>query len=775
MYEKLIIVESPSKCKKIEEYAGPLFKCLATCGHIYSLDHIKDVDVENGYAPKYKLMKTKKRHLDAIKTAIQQIKKTDIYLATDPDREGEAIAWHLCQHFNLDVNTTKRITFNEITKKAVCASLEHPKTIDMQMVKSQQARQTVDLIVGFKTCPILWKHLGIGVRTSPLSSGRCQTPCLKLVKDLYDHERTKEINIKYKINAFFENTKTLLFTFDLSRSLGDEKIIDASTAMSFLSFIREDPEFSMGRDGAPKKSILKAPIPLSTSLLQQKANQYLGMSPTVTMRAAQKLYEKGLITYMRTDSHRYSADFINQVVSFMKNDPKNQYLISNPHSLVSGRGSQDGHESIRPTNIKMSINAVELSGSEKRLYHYIFYHSLQTFMKDAIVEYYDLKCAYTRVLPNELKPLVLKTTLRKTKYLGWKAVETKFNHDASDGGDSNNGGDDNHKLYDKYLNMASIVVPLKSIQLCPYLSGGPTYYSEANLVRELEAKQIGRPSTFASLVDKIQSRNYVFRMDIPAKELDAMTYGFQNIGDKKIDAVKCSLATPFFKNRLVIQELGKNVNEFCYSFFEPLFNYDFTASLEQKLDAIANGGATYEEVCHLCDTIVDECIAALNANDKDAQSGSGSGTTIKQAYKNKKKSEIELGIYDNILISVKSGIYGYYAQHGTDRYSLRGMNMIDIEDFDYDAVVSFIERQKGQKETNMLREIDDKISIWKGKKGKNDYIMIKATPSSAKSKYKPKPTFINLKTFNDDYLECDVERIKEFIKEKTEKKKQHKK
>lgn len=813
MWSKLIIVESPSKCKKIEGYAGSDYKCLATCGHIYSLESLKDIDIANNYKPTYRIINGKRKHLFAIQECINKINPDDIYLATDPDREGEAIAWHLCQHYNLSVSNTKRILFNEITKDAVQHAIHNPCRINMRLVESQQARQSIDVLVGFKTCPILWKYLGIGDKKSPLSAGRCQTPCLKLVKELHDKEHTKELihNYKLSLSLNIEYLEHIYFSTPFTTSLETQNKldIDDTIAKAALLYLGNNCDYILRRS-EPKKSILKTPLPLTTSLLQQKANQYLGFSPTITMKTAQKLYEKGLITYMRTDSHRYSKEFITKTIEIIKNSSApnikphyRNYLLSNPYSLEHNKStgaSQDGHESIRPTTMATpSGELASLTPQEQKLYYFIFYHVLQTFMKDCIMMYYDLTlrpikqpidnnpmCAtYARavdIIRQDIDVLTLKTTMRIEDYVGWKVIDTKYRTMINGDDTANVNSDVSTKkdAYNAYLeklpdNNDELLVKndaLKIIQLQPSITGEARYFSEANLVRELEHKQIGRPSTFASLVEKIQSRHYVFKTNIQQKEINKPLYSFYNIGDKSsVDVSNCQLFTNKQPNRLVIQELGKNVTAFCYSYFEQLFNYEFTASLENDLDLIVSGDLTYVDVCKKCDCIIDKCIADISSVNKEAcqsaddidETPPAPSTTADIKNKYKTTILVSLGMYEGKELFVKCGVYGYYAQHGSDKYSLRNMHMIDVEDFKLDDVIHFIEKQKTQKDTNLLREIDDKVSIWKGKKNKCDYIMIKANHNK-NSKYTKKPKFISLKSFTDDYLSCDVDKIKEFIK-----------
>lgn len=812
MPKKLIIVESPSKCKKIEGYAGSDFKCLATCGHIYTLNAISDIDLNNNYKPSYRIIKTKKKHLDAIKDVISKIDKENIYLATDPDREGEAIAWHLCIHFNLNIYTTKRVLFNEITKDAVQYAINSPTTINLKMVESQQARQTIDILVGFKTCPILWKYLGIGDKNSPLSAGRCQTPCLKLVSDLYEKERSKKLKEKYKLSVSFVSPN-LIFSNEFPVSLiSDDKDgcqkeggqkeesnhVSQETISKFLLLLGNSCAFSLSRTSV-KQRIFKSPIPLSTSLLQQKANQYLGMSPSVTMKTAQKLYEMGFITYMRTDSHRYSKEFITQAVNYIKNSNSSHikanykdYLISDPYSLEKHNKSdgncQDGHESIRPTNIAINKDEINsLSQQESKLYFFIFYHTLQTFMTDCIISHYDLLInpilknkipkddrfvEYIERTPININKLTLTTTLSTETHLGWKVIDTRYkkiiNGDENvelDGESYGYNKTQQYNLFLKKLLNNNIILEndaLKTIQLLPYISGENIYFSEANLVKELENKHIGRPSTFASLVEKIQSRHYVNKMNILSQEIQSRTYCFYNIGNKDtIEISNYQIYTSKQPSRLVIQELGRNVIAFCYSFFEPLFSYDFTALLERDLDLICGGYLSYVDVCKKCDDIIEKCIFSIHKNSETTISDKEKIASIKNAYKSTKTRN--LGTHNNLELVIKSGVYGYYAQYGTEKYSLRNMNMIDIEDFKIQDVIEFIQKQNIQKETNLLREFDDKISIWRGKNNKGDYIMIKATHNK-NNKYTRKPKFISLKKFDGDYLECDNERIVEFIK-----------
>jgi len=757
MYKKLIIVESPSKCKKIELFAGPEFKCLSTCGHIYTLSHIKHIDVNDNYKPTYTLIKNKRKRLDEIQKAIHHVGEENVYIATDPDREGEAIGWHLCLYFKLDVEITKRVVFNEITKNAVLSAIERPLIINMLKVKSQQARQVIDLIIGFKTCPILWKYLGIGEKSNPVSSGRCQTPCLRLVYDLKEKMCDKLTSIDYKLGFIIDDPLYVSCNY-IPPSSPRETILFDDDIKYVFDFLGNINKYIMTR--SPVKQIhLKPPSPLSTALLQQKGHQYLGFSPKLVMSLAQHLYEKGLITYMRTDSNRYSREFINHISSFISSKEEYKpYLLKNPNCLetnLDNKHSQDGHESIRPTDMWLDISKIDkLSSNHKKLYNYIYYHSLQTLMKDAIEDTYTITVSPdTSGLPfNNHNSLIFTSRQVCSSYKGWKCVRLVNSL-------ANNMID--NVIYNKYLNILTHENSTHDfypdnliINLTSYLSSNETLYSEATLVNQLVKRDIGRPSTYASLIDKIQQRHYVINTTIEPKYINTMCYNYSS-KNKVMTQTPCILGENISGRRLVIQEQGQRVSEFCYDHFEPLFNYKYTSLMEQKLDAIAWGNDTYDNVCNQCDIMVSNCIETIKKKDLH----------IKETLNSKpRNNETLMGMYKDSPLILKSGLYGYYAEHCSVKYSLKGMNIIDREDFSCSTIISFIEREQITKEQTILREVDSNISIRRGKRGKSDYIMILGKPSNYK---RNKPTFISLKKFDGDYKQCSVDLLMAFIESKT--------
>jgi DNA topoisomerase-1 len=376
----LIIVESPAKCKKIEEYLGPGYKCIATYGHLRELSSLKNINFENNFEPTYTIIDNaiKKKQIENIK---KEIKKADeVILSCDLDREGEAICWHISQLFNLDINKTKRITFNEITEAALQKAIKTPTRINMNIVHAQQARQILDLLVGFQVSPMLWKYISKNSENS-LSAGRCQTPALRLV---YDNQ--KEINEakekeKYNTIGFFTNKN---IPFELTPQGKFE------TKDEVIEFLDGSAEFDhIYTCTKPEIKIKKCPEPFTTSRLQQTASNELHFSPKETMKLCQSLYEAGYITYMRTDSKKYSKEFIDLTKDFIIRNYEEKYVNENIDILINNGSEsnnliQEAHEAIRPTNISLKDLPSNLDLKEKRMYKLIWENTLESCMASAL-------------------------------------------------------------------------------------------------------------------------------------------------------------------------------------------------------------------------------------------------------------------------------------------------------------------------------------------------------------------------------------------------------
>ena len=342
---KLVIVESPAKCKKIESYLGTGYKCIASFGHIRDIkDGLKGIDVQNNFKPTFRLLPTKSKFIKPLRAAINKAK--EVILATDDDREGEAIAWHICKAFNLPVSTTPRIIFHEITKSAIKKAVQNPTVVDMNKVNAQQARQILDCLVGFTISPILWANIS---RKSGLSAGRCQTPALRLIYDNQQEINNAPGRIAYDTNGYF--TKNNL-EFKLNHHHNNEvemgDFLESSADFKHI--------FTCSKPVAKKR---QPPLPFTTSALQQKASNILHFSPKRTMTTAQKLYEQGYITYMRTDSRTYSKEFVAKAKTFIQEKWSEKYVNKNIFTLSQRKTSkkkkddnaQEAHEAIRPTDI----------------------------------------------------------------------------------------------------------------------------------------------------------------------------------------------------------------------------------------------------------------------------------------------------------------------------------------------------------------------------------------------------------------------------------------
>ena len=400
----LVIVESPSKCQKIESFLGMDYACIASVGHLRKIEGLKFIDSKNGHTIEYSLINDKKAHIKEMEKVMKQFPKENIILATDDDREGEAIAWHICEIFKLNISTTKRIIFHEITQNAVRNAVKNPTTINMDLVTSQQARQVVDLYVGYKISPILWKYL-YNNKENTLSAGRCQTPALRLVYDNYIEIKNAESEFIYKTRGTFFPKNIV---FQLNKDFIDEKQVE--------TFLEASCEFEHKLHlNSPKESIRSAPKPYNTSCLLQSASSSLSMSPKETMNLCQILYQEGLITYMRTDSQKYAIPFIEKSVKYIENH-FGKDTIGNTDKITL-QDSKDPHEAIRIINIdRPTIN------SENRrmcsLYKLIWKNTIESLMCDAVYMNTEARIS----APQDLH---YSYVVEVPKILGWKKVEEK--------------------------------------------------------------------------------------------------------------------------------------------------------------------------------------------------------------------------------------------------------------------------------------------------------------------------------------------------------------
>ena len=611
----LVIVESPAKCQKIESYLGKdKYTCLASFGHIREIaDGLKSIDVDREFAIKFAIMSSKHAQVAKLRAAIADA--SEVILATDDDREGEAIAWHLCQVFHLPVATTKRIIFHEITEPALKAAVAAPRVINMSLVLAQQARQVLDLIVGYKISPVLWTY----VAHTNLSAGRCQTPALRVVYENYKEIEASTATMVYTVSGIF--TK-LNLTFHLSTEI--ESTGDSSGEACLERFIREtaaapDAGFRATVSGPAKKTTKPPPRPYSTSTLQQAASNDLHLSPKDTMSVAQKLYEGGYITYMRTDSKVYSAEFVAKACEYIRKrfggeGTPAEDLIGNLSGVSGSATTKDApaaaataaaaHEAIRPTDISRTLLPQSCHPREHKLYSMIHRNTLESLMAPAICQSLTMAisspvavvsgaagaaCEYRYTAEQVIKP-------------GWKLVAGGYDKEA--------------KEYTYFASLAApaapaatpaaaTVMPFKRIATKCSLRNTKSHYTESGLVQMLEKMGIGRPSTFSSLVDKIQERGYVKLQDVPGKSVECREFTItkNSSGGSAAAAIESKTEVREMggeSRKLVIQPLGIIVIEFLLAHFAPLFEYQFTKNMETQLDEIATDGMVWHELCYKC-------------------------------------------------------------------------------------------------------------------------------------------------------------------------------
>lgn len=558
MAENLVIVESPAKAKTIEKFLGKDFHVVSSFGHIRDLAKKNlGIDIENKFTPQYIVSDDKKKVVTELKKQVKDAKK--VWLASDEDREGEAIAWHLLQVLKLDPDNTHRIVFHEITKDAILKAIKSPRKIDINLVNAQQARRILDRIVGFELSPVLWRK----VKPS-LSAGRVQSVAVRLLV-----EREREIlNFKpessYKISAIFsgkdKNSKDVSFKATLK-----DKIKTKKEALEFLKKC-QNAEFTI--EGITKKPSKKSPsAPFTTSTLQQEASRKLGFSVSRTMTVAQKLYEAGIITYMRTDSVNLSQTAINGAKNVILNDFGEKYLNSKNYTTKS-KGAQEAHEAIRPTYLENK----EIKGNEteQRLYDLIWKRTIASQMSDAQLE----KTSINIKLSNSTE--TFQATGEVIKFDGFLKVYIESTDD------------DQEEKSDEILPdvKEGQLLSYKEIIATQRFTHHPPRYTEASLVKKLEELGIGRPSTYAPTISTIQNRGYVIKENRDGKERQ---FDFLSLKNNQItESIKTEI-TGTEKSKLFPKNIGMVVNDFLTDNFTDILDYNFTASVEKEFDDIAEG------------------------------------------------------------------------------------------------------------------------------------------------------------------------------------------
>lgn len=724
----LIIVESPAKCNKIEGFLGNNFKCIASGGHLLKIENLKDINVKKSYKIQYHLIKEKKKFHDVIKKEIKKCKK--VYIATDDDREGELIGYLICKLFNLDIEKTDRLIFHEITKQAVIDALAHPVKINMNIVHSAKARQVIDMFVGYKITPILWNH----INRNNMSAGRCQIPALRLVYDNYKEKQKESISFNYAIHAYFTD-KHILFKLD--------KLFTHTNEVE--EFLRLSISFHHTLLNITNSVITKpSPLSLNTSTLQQLCSNQFNISPKQTMSICQSLYEKGLITYMRTTSTQLSTKFQESAKKYITSNYSPQLFTPIPIN-----DEQHAHEAIRPTNVTTTFIDKSFSLLHQKIYKLIWKISLQSIMK---------KATFTKYIINISAPESCKytATFEEPIDLGWLSIDPLK---------------DKVNYVNYFRQLSNKVVDYKKIETDMSIRDMKSYYTEAKLVSLLESKGIGRPSTFSSIIEKIKERKYVEKKAIPSKKKKVDRYVLE-IG--KITKKPYTLEYGGEKNKLIIQNKGIIVIDFLLKSHNRLFNYEYTRMMEDELDDIIDGEKSIEEVCNKCLDEIKHCNSMVKKTDikiDDMHSYiiGKYGPVIqckmkdKTIFKSVKKDvdidklkageysiselveetyKVKIGMFKQEELFLCKGQYGIYAQWSDNKKSLPFIKCLDT--FDIKDIIDYLEQ------CPFYLALTKDISIREGKYGKYIYY---------KKKNMKKPKFYKY-SFEE---ESDKEKILKWI------------
>ena len=559
MQDNLVIVESPAKAKTIEKFLGKDYKVMSSYGHIRDLKK-KDISIDlDTLEPDYEIPEEKKKLVTELKSSAKKAKK--VWLASDEDREGEAISWHLCEVLGLDEEKTNRIVFHEITKPAIQKAIETPRHIDMNLVNAQQARRVLDRLVGFRLSPVLWRKV-----KPALSAGRVQSVAVRLIV-----EREREIQAfssepYYRVSAIFTTGDAEVRAEYPTRFKTHEE------ALEFLSKCK-DCTFTVS--SVSKKPLHRTPAPpFTTSTLQQEASRKLGFTVSQTMMVAQHLYENGLITYMRTDSVNLSTLCINDSKKEIAELYGENY--SKPRNYKThSKGAQEAHEAIRPTY--MSNTDIEGNSQEKRLYDLIWKRTAASQMADAQIEKTTVSIEATGIDD------AFVATGEVIKFDGFLKAYRESTDD-----EENTQADDTHHILPPLKN--GDLLQRVSVTATERFTVGPTRYTEASLVHKLEELGIGRPSTYAPTISTIQQREYVQKGD--KKGVDR-PYTIDTLKAGKITTATKKEVVGSEKGKLLPSDIGIVVNDFLLKYFPDIMDYSFTANVEKQFDKIAEGKAKW--------------------------------------------------------------------------------------------------------------------------------------------------------------------------------------
>ncbi|MEC7773036.1 MAG: type I DNA topoisomerase, partial [Bacteroidota bacterium] len=560
MSRNLVIVESATKAKTIEKILGEDFKVVSCVGHISDLPVSEiGVDVDNDFKPKYIIPDEKKQVIKDLKKHVKQSEK--VWLASDEDREGEAIAWHLYENLNLSNKEFDRIVFHEITKNAILKAIDNPRSIDYNLVNAQQARRVLDRLVGYELSPVLWKKVKTG-----LSAGRVQSVCVRVIVEREREIQKHESQSSFRTQGIFNNLEGKLIKSELdTRFNTDEEV---------KNFFDQNRNAIFHINSLSKKPSKRSPTPpFTTSTLQQEASRKLGFGVSRTMSTAQKLYEAGLITYMRTDSVTISNEAKDSIINKIKSKFGDKFVYSRDFQNKN-KSAQEAHEAVRPT--KIDIEEITSDYDQQRLYKLIWKRTISSQMADAEIEKTIIK------IKSDKYDYKYTATGEVIVFEGFLKVYLE-------------GTDDENEEEKSVLPQIKEGEELKldKITSKQMFSRPPSRYTEASLVKKMEELGIGRPATYATTISTIQKRGYVEKGDNEGSDRD---YKFLEFSNNEISDQSLKEKTGSNKGRLIPTDIGVIVNDFLVENFRNILDYGFTAEVEKNFDEIASGNEEWSEI-----------------------------------------------------------------------------------------------------------------------------------------------------------------------------------
>ena len=728
MPKNLVIVESPAKAKTIEKYLGNEYQVESSYGHIRDLVN-KDlgIDIEKNYEPKYVVPSDKK---DIVKKLKELVKKAEtVWLASDEDREGEAIAWHLAETLGLNPATTNRIVFHEITKSAIDRAIENPRKINQQLVDAQQARRILDRIVGYELSPVLWKKVQRG-----LSAGRVQSVAVRLIVEREREIQNFEAKEFFRVVAIFSNKEDKKIKAELNKRF--------DTEAEAQEFLQKCLDHSFTVDQVETKPAKKSPsAPFTTSTLQQEAARKLYFSVGQTMSVAQRLYESGHITYMRTDSVNLSDDALKMATDAISSNYGEKYAQTRKYSTKS-KGAQEAHEAIRPTNL--GVQSAGADAQQKKLYELIWKRTIASQMADAQLERTRLQIS---TADSKLEFVARGEVIKFDGFL-------KVYLEGTD--------DEDTEEQEGMLPAVSVGESLNAQQITATqrFTKHPARYTEASLVKKLEELGIGRPSTYAPTISTIQKRQYVEKSELEGTERKYIRLSMEK---GQIQTEDLSEVTGADKGKLMPTDIGSVVNDFLVEHFMKVLDYNFTAKVEEQFDEIADGKEKWEQ---MIDDFYSDFHPHLKEVEETSERAKGerllgtdpeSGRPVfarigrygpmvqigeaedeeKPRFASLQKGQHinsitmeeamklfdlprKLGTYEDLEVEANIGRFGPYVRHGKSFVSLKPKEGDDPYSVSLDRAIELIEAKKEEDKNKFIAVFDKEepeIQVLRGRYG----------------------------------------------------------